>query len=276
MVSSFAMNQAQSRRDKILRHVKRDQGILQLLGATFTKLDRTRFAQAVFPLLNPAGLSEDAIEDYENNFFALFCSWCGDDKGVPSEIKAVIAERSEEAKRRAKAKRKFIAEAGLHPSTPRTADSLRRHDVDPLPDFYPPVGKHVAETEDIRRKWAAYFERGRQPDGRLTRRPVHRLNPDHIQLVVPADESCEIYDKSTGELVGVVIRDFCPVPEVVDWAEEILEQGVGWKRSVRASLLFWLDFCRLLIPLPAARGSWLARSDGLHGRCSGPPLFWVG
>lgn len=231
------MDRVKRQRSRVLRIVKRRPAILQLLRNTFTKSDRAKLAQAVYPYLGTAGLSESEVEDFENNFFALFCSWCGQGKGVPGAIAEIIAARSEDVKERAKAKQRFIAGLGLHPSTPRTADALPRYDVSPLPTPYPPLGEFISETEAIHRKWSRFFRRAKQADGRLPRRPVHRLDPSQIQLTVPADKSCTIYDSSTGELIGVVIRNFCPDPDVVEWAEEILEQGVGWKKSVRAR--FW-------------------------------------
>ena len=53
------------------------------------------------------------------------------------------------------------------------------------------------------------------------------LDQTKLQKVVEVDESAIIYDSKTGEIAGVVLRNVCGDPGVLEWVTSIIQENVG-------------------------------------------------
>ena len=62
------------------------------------------------------------------------------------------------------------------------------------------------------------------------------LDPNELQLVIPADQSATILD-AHGHLIAIVLHSFCKDKEVLAWVNSVIEVDVSIKRSVQVSIL---------------------------------------
>ena len=109
---------------------------------------------------------------------------------------------------------------------------------------YPPRGHDIYETPEARQTWEDFQAKTPYPDrrGGKTWKPLHELNPENLQHTVKADESVIIRDHSSGELIGVVIRNFSNNNQhLLDWINGIIAENTGARRSVRVSSNFMLS-----------------------------------
>lgn len=115
-----------------------------------------------------------------------------------------------------------------------------------LTQAYPPKGWWWFETEKIQRKWSSLLIHGKQADSRKKRHPLLKVEQDKLQHIVRADESVLIRDEATGELALMVVRNFCPNEDVLDWADARVREIVAYKRSIRVRsfqlLVFSFEF----------------------------------
>ena len=47
------------------------------------------------------------------------------------------------------------------------------------------------------------------------------------------DKTSMIFRKENGGLAGLVIRDFCPDNEILEWLDEVIEGAAGIRKSIR-------------------------------------------
>lgn len=65
------------------------------------------------------------------------------------------------------------------------------------------------------------------------------LESDQLQSDIGKQESCIFYDKHSGEIVRLVIREWVADKKVVSWADEIVLNGCTKMRNIRVSYEFW-------------------------------------
>jgi hypothetical protein len=108
---------------------------------------------------------------------------------------------------------------------------------------YPAGGEWWYETRAARDRWYDHLMHGKQPDKRLPRHEFCNVDPGQLQQIVAADESVVVHDPDTGELVMVVLRNFCNDPSVLAWVDAKVIEIVGCKKSARVSKpFFWVFF----------------------------------
>lgn len=109
--------------------------------------------------------------------------------------------------------------------------------ADPLPPKapYPPRGEWIAESPATYRSWDRYFDNAPRPDKRKQRQPIHLLDDNKIQLSIPAELSCLLMDRKTGDLFCAIIRNFCPNPAILGWARRGISEAVSERKSSRVS-----------------------------------------
>ena len=74
------------------------------------------------------------------------------------------------------------------------------------------------------------------PRGGRTWKPFHKLNPAKLQYTVQANKSVIIRDSSTGEIISVVIQNFCNSNRrLLDWMNEVIMENNDVRRSVQVS-----------------------------------------
>ncbi|TEB26005.1 hypothetical protein FA13DRAFT_1636803 [Coprinellus micaceus] len=104
-----------------------------------------------------------------------------------------------------------------------------------LPDGkeYPPKGHWIAEAVEEFTIWDRYFENEDRPDQREKRKPVHLVDPARLQLVIPAEVTCFLRDRETGEFVFANKRTLCSNPAVLEWGASCVAEAVGTRRNIR-------------------------------------------
>lgn len=157
---------------------------------------------------------------------------------APSIVIQAIGIRKRDASHRRQGWRRLAASVFLNKTPQQLAafsGTLAVLWVDPLPPRapYPPVGHWIAESKDTFRSWDRYFDNAPRPDKRKARQPVHLIDNKKIQLTVPAELSCLLMDRSTGEMFCAVIRNFCPNPAILAWARRSISQAVSERKSSR-------------------------------------------
>ncbi|TFK78104.1 hypothetical protein K466DRAFT_571052, partial [Polyporus arcularius HHB13444] len=118
--------------------------------------------------------------------------------------------------------------------------SLPTIELDRLSTPYPPVGMHISETPDITAQWRKFCHEDPLPDKRRKRLYIHELDATRLQCTIGIHESGKLVDRSTGELVAVVIRDLTAVGDDSDdplhfrtWATQAIADGITGRKSIR-------------------------------------------
>lgn len=134
----------------------------------------------------------------------------------------------------------FVHRIGLNWS-PATRDfffkGMRTVLLPKLATPYPVRKQWICESDAIDEKWRSYLKHDprAQPDKRRPRQPIFRIDSSCLSLDIGADQSAIVYDASTGELIMLVIRDFCSDPDLLSYIEGIIKQAVECRKSIRVS-----------------------------------------
>lgn len=267
---------------KLLSHSLRDQGQLlsdvaadaaavRLLEASATPEIQAEFEAKLFSHIPPHFQSQIT----KSALFRNFLSWCNNSKvECPPILRRAIARRKLRKENHRTLKRDFVTIAGLNWSAMRRDQFLSTipiFTVKPLDAPYPPLGHWVYESESIRAKWAYHITKGPQPDKRKKRLPMMALDPALLAFDVDATES-RIFTTESGELAGIVLRDFCLDEAALAWLDQVVLEAVGVRKSIRV--------CGRLNCIPAALLTWflcslktlenLSKSDIQQGRAVHP------
>lgn len=218
------------KRDDILEWLEHDK------DATKDLFDRKKDAfrqrvREIFPAAS--GTSSDDL-------FRRVMAWISSPK-CPAGL-ARSAEAYKHSRKKARVdQRHFIFNAGLStPSAERDAmlASLPVYHVTALSEPHPPYKHIISESPEIYKKWRSYFATGKQADERKARLPIHQLDPTTLVADIPPHEGARLLDPS-GELVGLVIRNFCPDDEALAWADAAAEAQVPVRRNVRVRFFYY-------------------------------------
>ncbi|KAA8892791.1 hypothetical protein FN846DRAFT_1009128 [Sphaerosporella brunnea] len=99
---------------------------------------------------------------------------------------------------------------------------------------WPPKDVWLSEAPTTGLLWERHFQEAKLQDKRIERKDVLiSSDGDSWQKTIKAGESVIIRDAQTGQIVLVVIRNFCNHQGVLDWAIKIVQAAVNIKKSVR-------------------------------------------
>ncbi|KAH9943786.1 hypothetical protein B0H21DRAFT_865180 [Amylocystis lapponica] len=90
----------------------------------------------------------------------------------------------------------------------------------------------LTQSECIRQHWQYYYEKSLQPDSRIPRHPLPREDPAKINRVVAEDENVIFYDAKTGDVVLMVVRNFCADADILQWVDEVIQSMVPLKKDI--------------------------------------------
>ncbi|KAH6905424.1 hypothetical protein BKA70DRAFT_1431051 [Coprinopsis sp. MPI-PUGE-AT-0042] len=94
--------------------------------------------------------------------------------------------------------------------------------------------------------------------------PIHLVEWDRLQFVIPEGLTCLIFDKVTNELVGSVACNFSKAESLLEWVCSIVQEGVDTRKSVwleDSGSLVLIGFTAGNISLPSFTGESLTFSD---------------
>ncbi|KAF9038894.1 hypothetical protein BDP27DRAFT_1166384, partial [Rhodocollybia butyracea] len=97
---------------------------------------------------------------------------------------------------------------------------------------YPPKKHWIIKNQAIWDLWASHIRTGKQPDTRISRKAMHMVDIKKLAYEIPPEESAMFFDEA-GELVMLVISDFCKSEEILRWANEIVLLNVALEKNVR-------------------------------------------
>lgn len=175
--------------------------------------------------------------------FGLLTDWFGYLKDAPSRFEAVATALKLRHKHfidNRNQKLDFIHRIGLNWS-PATRDfflkGLKTVNLPKQKTPYPPINYWMCESDAIDQKWRDYlkYDPRAQPDRRRKRQPIFRTDPSKLSLDIEADQSAVVCDAQTGELIMLVLRDFCTDPDLLSHIEGVIKQAVECRKSMRVS-----------------------------------------
>jgi len=105
-------------------------------------------------------------------------------------------------------------------------------------ETYPPPNHWIYESQEIRALWEQHLLYGKQADSRLKRNPLLALEKGRLKLDIGGSQSAIIHDEATGEIVGMVYRNFMPGQyySILEWINRTILTSIGRKKSARVSL----------------------------------------
>ncbi|KAJ3810314.1 hypothetical protein F5876DRAFT_65728 [Lentinula aff. lateritia] len=140
---------------------------------------------------------------------------------------------------RNRAKRSLVSRLLLNPNAPSTKSAIRTlwesipvYVVSRLSAPYPPKGFWIVDHDPIWDLWYNHLQYGKQPDARIARRPMMRVDSTALQFDLGPEESGR-FNESDGTPVMMVMRDFCSLVEIVSWVNDIVLRNVACQRNVR-------------------------------------------
>ncbi|KAI0720923.1 hypothetical protein C8Q72DRAFT_898264 [Fomitopsis betulina] len=162
-------------------------------------------------------------------------------KDLPGHLRAAIAYRARKVQLQRRAHARFVSWLGLRPMA--EADKVTALEslaptiyLPSLSTPYPDLFHWVCETAEIAELWDDWVHKAKLADQRMSRRPMLIEDPEKLAIIIAADQNAIIRDSETGEIVALVIRDWCADPAVVVWVNSVVAQAVGLKRHIRVSI----------------------------------------
>ncbi|KAF5320514.1 hypothetical protein D9611_010727 [Ephemerocybe angulata] len=157
---------------------------------------------------------------------------------TPDLLVRAVRSRKRHQENQRTAKRQHVASVMLFKNPvnmDKFSQTLATFWVDALPSGQenPPKGHWIAERPEQYTEWDRYFQNQKRPDKRRGRQPVHLVDFESLQLVIPVEVSCHIRDKETGELVFVIIRNFCKIPGMVQFGRKVVADAVATRKNIR-------------------------------------------
>lgn len=171
-----------------------------------------------------------------------FKSWVGSSKGqilaaARDAIHAAASVQRDRAKRKQALARLLLL--NTHSECVRLAlQELRAlipiHAVKKKVRPYPPPRRWIVENQSIWDLWTYQINRAPQPDVRISRKSMFLVDPAKLDYDIGPEESA-IFEDENGEVVAMVISDFCKCPKVLHWVNEIVLLNVALEKNVRVS-----------------------------------------
>ena len=78
---------------------------------------------------------------------------------------------------------------------------------------------------------------GKQPDSRLRRHTLLKLEENELKLDIAGSQSAIIQDEAIGEIVAMVYRNLMPgdYHSIIEWINQTIMASIARKRSTRVS-----------------------------------------
>jgi hypothetical protein len=172
--------------------------------------------------------------------FITFCKCTNNMGSIPESLKRLINDRDIAVCTWWAEHQNLVSIAGLDWKSKKQIDRrdmrLREVPIHHLPRLaveYPRAGTWVVETSKIRKLWKKRLMEDPQPDHRHKQLPIDLLDWDLLALDIAPNEDAIIYDAVTGELVLVVIRNFCLHLALVKFVDNVVQLAILMKRSIR-------------------------------------------
>lgn len=239
-MASVAIARCSGLQATLLGAIGADLAVCNLLAESSHEGDNS-FCEAARAIANQIW-GEAATADFASlstgNTISCICTWAGRLKTmVPSGLKTAIENRHKNQDRQRKIKRDYIRNFALHRSPEERDQYLSAVPILTLPRLrqpYPPAKFSVYETKQAGDRWRHFLRDRKQHDPRTGTKPMMYLDPSKLRKTIEADESRIIKDEE-GNLVGVVLRNFCVDGDALEWVNATISSSTEIRKSIRAS-----------------------------------------
>ena len=219
--------------DCLADYVTNSPGLLALLPRCSNASTQNKFVE-----LASAFLQAQQISHNPDELFSHFTSFMSSDPKANtshSSITAALFQFREHRKEKRAFKNRLITDLSLRLTTEQCNAKLASipvYYVDRLATPYPPLNTWVYEVDAIGEQWRHQLEHGKQVDTRQRRKPLVKLDFSKLQHNVDATSDAIFRDNKTGEIIGLVIRNFIGREDILQWAGKIIDDSIGMKKSV--------------------------------------------
>ncbi|KAH9911012.1 uncharacterized protein B0H18DRAFT_893745 [Fomitopsis serialis] len=222
----------------IVASIVGDEHALALIPRTCDPRPRGEFTalleQLASRLPSPTYLPKD--------LFSGFCTWANDpNRDLPGALRTAIQARNRAVQCRRTTIRLFVqALGGIKPLDEplkaywlnKNANSVRVKALE-ASEVYPEFDTWVAESLQIRVCWTRAIEEGKQADRRHKRHPIEREEAERLAYEVRENENVVFRDIDSGEIIMIVLRNFCRDALVVEGVNATMELALAMRKSVR-------------------------------------------
>jgi hypothetical protein len=258
--------QAAAHRHDICKLIESDAHLVDLLSVAITTATKTIFIRNLL-MVAPNAFESCDSEWEPDRTFEMITRWlgrCGTDYQIypctnihiillvrfrdayPLNCQAITAAldmRLDAYNQQRQDKRRFIERIGLNWSSDNKAKAIDRITavyLNRLPKGkeYPPQRKWMYESDAVYAKWEWYVKEKKLPDKREVVRSMFRVDPAELQLDLGPNDSAVIYDRTTRNLVAIVIRNFTMEPELLAHVEDAIKRNLQVRKSVRVSCFY--------------------------------------
>ncbi|RDB18594.1 hypothetical protein Hypma_014787 [Hypsizygus marmoreus] len=181
-----------SQHTQFMNHVSADHEAVHLLQYTTSVVSKDMFATHLENLA-----TKFKITSRGSDLFRMFLSWCHTAKPLPINLKAVMQ-----------------------------APTIPIISIKALKTPFSPIGHHIAISPSIVKKWHHYLAFGKQADKRKRHWPIHLLNSSKLIADIAPTDSAILKNKK-GNIISMVIRNFCPDKSAVAWADSIAKRAIS-------------------------------------------------
>ncbi|RDB30477.1 hypothetical protein Hypma_007129 [Hypsizygus marmoreus] len=215
---------------QLLKRVSADPEALQLLQHATSPANKQAFLTKLDNFASQLKISARGLD-----LFRSFLTWCRSAKSLSTNLQAAIQARAHAEMQKRATKHAFIQRTNLdwkHFDRDAFLATIPIKEVKALKTPFPPIGHHIAISPSIAKKWRHYFASAKQPDKRKRRRPIHLLNSSKLTVDLPPTESA-LFKNKKGDIIGMVIRNFCPNQGAVAWADLVAERALSLRKNIR-------------------------------------------
>ena len=217
--------------DLLLGHIETSSQLLHLLSGSSNSSSQNQFIA-----LSSSFLSSQVIEHSSVELFSHICDILSRKPAAYPHASTAYSEFRAHKKEKQAFKNRLTTDLCLRFLATQTDEllaSIPVYYVDRLSIPYPPDNHWVYETDDIGHQWRHDLEFGKQPDARISRKPLHKLDFSKLQYNLDVRSNAIFRDSQTGELVGLVYRNFIGRQDILDWAGRVIDESISMKKSVR-------------------------------------------
>ncbi|KAH9890443.1 hypothetical protein C8Q73DRAFT_667332 [Cubamyces lactineus] len=172
------------------------------------------------------------------DLFSDFTDWCSNNRVSDALSSAIVSFRQKRDVNR-KLHRYVAARLGLNRTEGKAwLETTQKYYLHRLADgeAYPPLRHHIVESDVIEDLWKTKLEDEPLKEPRQDRRPLHRLQPERLQLMIAEDEDAILIDADDGSIIAVVMRGVTGPDcekEFLGWATAAIKDGILGRRSIR-------------------------------------------
>ncbi|KAI9884556.1 MAG: hypothetical protein M1823_003651 [Watsoniomyces obsoletus] len=212
--------------DRLAAHLATNPNLLRLFSTGYNPSQQNEFVKSSTELLVDLGHPHSSSELWSN-----LCAWISKNPDRYPEVTNAWTICRKGIKDRRALHKRLVTDLNLRQSIKVRNDRLNRIPVVHVTRRstpYPPMHAAVYENDKIGTQWRDHIKIEPQPDpSRPGQANPLLLKVDQLQYNLGPSDSAIFKDIDTGDVIGIVIRNFIPHVGVQTWAEEIISAAIA-------------------------------------------------